>query len=973
MFFSISVCLALAVQGASPEEILATFAINPAFQIELVAMEPVVMDLVDLEFDEHGRAYVVEMPGYPFSDPGAPGRIVALEDTDGDGRFDRRTVFATDFPVADSLLPYEGGLLVASPPDLLFVKDTDGDGVAGKVMPDLREVLVSGFAVGNPQHNFNGLTHGLDNWVYGANGDNGGSIFWAGDDANRVSIARNDFRVHIPTKRIEAYGRTTGGFGIAFDDWGRMFGTHNLVHISHLVFPGRYIAGFPEHSLHENISDHSEGETARIFPIGVQETRVNHEEQSGYFSGACGIMYYGGGAFPENFNGNVFVCDVVLNLIHRDVISPDGASLRASRVDERVDFLASTDRAFRPVNLTVGPDGALYVVDMHRAVIEHPEWIPDEIEVKLDVNAGKAEGRLFRITPKGGLPKRTPNFDRNDLRAVVASLADANKWWRDTAQRLLVQWNATDAAPELEQMAREHESPVARLHALWTLQGLDALGDETLLRTLADANAGLRENAVQIAEARLANSDKLRSTVRNMSGDADARVRMYVALALSTLDSPDIAGLSAIAHRDIEDRWTRLALLAGFGKQPGNSLTALLKDESIRDLDAAAELLSNLARLTGNEASQREIQSVVEAASGDELAESTRVALLVGLVAGLETPKDASKINLDSLLDADSPRLQLAAGNVAVRLEQEFPPQFRERIGRAGVVALDAAASKETRLENLALLELAPYEERADTLFTLLDKSHPAEIQRAAIEQLQRVRKPEVAQRLIDRWDTLGRNVLPVAGDILLYQRDNHDVLLTALESGKISLGQMDFHLERRRVLLRSRDESIKKRAEALFTDAGVVTRGEAIERMRPALALSGDPANGKTVFTELCAKCHEISGEGVSLGPSLTDIFRKSPETLLHDILDPNAGVNPEYISYAIETTDGAFYSGIVAAETDDAVTLREAEGKETVVPRDKIKEMFSGGLSIMPEELEVDMAPQTMADLLAYLLQPR
>jgi putative heme-binding domain-containing protein len=182
----------------------------------------------------------------------------------------------------------------------------------------------------------------------------------------------------------------------------------------------------------------------------------------------------------------------------------------------------------------------------------------------------------------------------------------------------------------------------------------------------------------------------------------------------------------------------------------------------------------------------------------------------------------------------------------------------------------------------------------------------------------------------------------------------------------------MNLHLERRRTLLHSRTEGIKERAEKLFTDAGVVTRKEALAKMRPALALKGDPLKGQAVFTELCAKCHTIGSEGSDLAPNLTEIFRKSSETLLHDIVDPNAGANAEYIAYNIETKGGDFYAGIVIRDDATGVTLRDAEG-EHEISRDDIAEFFSNGLSLMPEELEAGMKTQTMADLLAYLQEPK
>jgi len=426
------------------------FQLHPDFRMERVAAEPLVYDPVDLEFDEYGRAYVLEMPGYPKSD--VQSRLVYLQDEDKDGYFDGRLVVADSLTVASSFMPYRGGFLVVAPPQLVWIKDLNGD-----LVMDERQVILEGFDVGNLQHNANGLTYGLDNWIYAANGGNDGAPFFAGTAGVGLNLRGEDFRFRIEEERLERVGESSGGFELAFDQWGNMFETHNLEHVSQLVFPGRYLTGVPvkpEHSL-TVISDHEENGLSRIYPVGEQETRVNHPEQSGYFSGACGITFYGGNAFPEPFNNNLFVADVVLNLIHIDRLSPKGSAFQASRHREKVEFLASADRSFRPVNMTTGPDGALYIVDMYRDVIEHPEWIPDEIEVTLDLNAGKERGRIYRISPRKNGREIRPRLNKEDPNSLVEALADPNQWTRLTAQRLIVESGDPAFAPLLEDLVQK--------------------------------------------------------------------------------------------------------------------------------------------------------------------------------------------------------------------------------------------------------------------------------------------------------------------------------------------------------------------------------------------------------------------------------------------------------------------------------------------------------------------------------------
>ena len=959
-----------------PKDILATFELHPDFQLEVAAMEPAVLDPVDLVFDELGRPFVIEMPGYPFPDPANPGKLVLLEDRDGDGLHETRKVYADGFALADSLMPFEGGFLVASPPEILFLKDTDGDDVA-----DVRQIVFSGIAVENPQHNVNGLTYAIDNWIYAANGGNSGTI--AVPAAATFAMRFDDFRIDHELKRIERAGRSTGGFEIAFDNWGRMFGTHNLYPMSHLVFPGPWIDGLPQPrtgTLHQ-LPDDVENGLVRIYPIGEQETRVNHPEQSGYFSGSCGITHYGGGAFGPEFDGNLFVCDVVLNLVHRRILEPDGTSFVARRDDRpKAEFLASTDRAFRPVNMAVAPDGSLWVVDMHRDVIEHPEWIPDEIEQGVDLDAGKDMGRLFRISPKSGLPRVTPNFQRDEIETVVAALEHPNQWCRLTAQRLLVEWDDDRAVPALQKLARDSAVPVARAHAMWTLDALDALDVETLLAAFRSDSNELIEHAIRLAIPRINRSAEVADVVARIYTRPNARMRMWAALAYSQYREPQFDAtpqLLTILGEHGADPMMRLALLPGLLQDADDALSALLTGD--RPSDGGNEMLALLAEASVSRLPLKEAQRLLDVtASTAQKDPPAAQAFLAGFSAGLTSTKSAfdSKSERDALAQSVSPLLQVESTpllrevwSVARALELKSVPRQDEALRRARAVVEDASAKSGDRVDNLRIVEFAPFDDRADLLYTLLDTRQPRELQREAIQQLQREDSQEIALRLIAMWRTLGPETRPTAGDILLYKRPNNDLLLDALEAGKISLGEMDFHLERRRVLLRSRNPNVVRRAEALFTDAGVVTRKEAMAAMQPALSLVGNVARGEFVFSELCLRCHRMRDDGGDLGPNLTEVYRKSRETLLHDILDPNAAVVTAYVSYTIERNNGEIVSGLIAEETDGSVAIRDANGVRTVVERSDIREMISDGLSLMPEELESGLDAQAMADLLAYL----
>ncbi len=1123
-----------------PDSVPEGFVLHPGFEMALAAAEPVVVDPVDLAFDEHGRAYVLELPGYP--DMGRPARIVSLLDRDRDGRWETRRPFADDLGMADAILPWREGLLVAAPPDLVYLEDTDGDGRA-----DRREVMLSGFAAGNPQHNVNGLRHGLDNWIHGVNGGNGGRLFWPDAPEEAVELGRDDFRIRfggagapgsagVPggsrrPRRFERTGPGADGFGMTFGPWGRSFVTHNLEHLSQLVVPRRYLEGLPaaRQNGRQRLAPHPDGGPAELFPIGERQTRPNHPEQSSRFSAACAVTIYDGGVLDAGFeirvatgpvpgpsaphelgeeagevvpergsskqqgevDGDtstseratggrttglhaqpagrhdgrfaVFVADPSANVVHRAMVDARGVVAEAARGRPGVEFLASTNPHFRPVNLHVGPDGELYVLDMHRAVIEHPEWIPDRIEEALDLREGDERGRIYRIVPAGGLPgDRAPfaGFDRSRTEALVDALGDENRWRRTTAQRLLVEEHGSAPPPALQRMLRGRLAsgePVERLHALWTLSGLGVLEPADLAAAMRDPHPELRRNAVLAFEEGKASSGgdadlaPLRQTLVQLIDDPAPVVRFQAVLTAGVLLRRDVirdpeferkaaaavvagllaresrsggaageaeAGLTATpsAPAAPDARWTRLAAVTVLAEDPVSSVVLQLESGAAegRDGSAVAEELAGLvpADLLGEALSHPTVLRFLDG-DGGQAVESRR-ALMAGLAAAfggrerraLETTglnEAALEASLGPARRSGDDRLAIAAWRLASALGLEAGADDLALLDCAGVRAGDATRTVEERLGALDLFALWPpwqtggrnpggadvarrvvecpgagveaaalSDDRTwlERIGELLLARHPDEVQAAAMETLARADESEVAAFLIDRWARLGPTAKRDAGAWLIRGRGRHAVLLDALEDGRIGIGEMNFDLERRRFLLRSPEPDVRRRAAALFDDAGVVSRPDALQAMRPALDLPGDPTRGRDRFLELCARCHRFGEHGGGPGPDLGGIGRRSAETLLHDILDPNAAVDTAFVNYILETVNGEVFAGLLAERlAGGGVVLKGPDDTVFEVPADRIRSLRSDGLSMMPEELEAGLEPAGMADLLAFL----
>jgi putative membrane-bound dehydrogenase-like protein len=962
---------------------LSGFELHPDFYMELAAAEPLVFDPVDMQFDEAGRAYVLEMPGYPLRD--AESRLVRLEDADGDGVFDQRQVFSDKLGVASSFMPFRKGFLVASPPELLWIADLDGDG-----QEDAREVVLEGFSNDNLQHNFNGLTYGLDNWIYIANGGNSGSPSFPGRPETAIPLRGGDLRLSPDLGQLARVGESSGGFKLTFDPWGHLFETHNLEHNLHLVFEDRYLEGVPGKPAHAlvNISDHEANGLSRVYPIGEQETRVNHPEQSGYFSGSCGITYYGGGLFPDDFGQGLFVADVVLNLVHFDHLRDSSSAFATSRYGRNTEFLASSDRAFRPVNFSVGPDGSLYVLDMHRDVIEHPEWIPDELEKDLDLHAGKEKGRIYRIWPRKAITT-APGWDLSTPAGLVQALGHPNQWVRTTAQRLLVLETPEVSVPDLEAVLRESPDPLHRLHALWTLEGLDGLADAGLIEALADASPGVRENALKIAEGRLAGHPGLFEAALTLCADEHPRVRLRAVLALSGVGETTNQeerkaigqAIKALLDREENDPWVLRAATAALLPQA----TPFLREHvaNWQHTGPWSLVLRDLAEATGRSAPVSEITGLLASMDAPELRPAAREALLalaagwseMGRTGPATKPGSGQGLEqaLNSLEDGSDRSMVLAVAGFRKALGFAPSATLNRLLLASQGYARDSTRSSEERLEWLQLAGLGPFNSRKETLGMLLDSRVPLRLQREALQQLWDSDDAGVPVMLFAAWDHLGPEARRLATDILLYKEAYHKALVQAMEMRTVQLGEFNLDLERRRILLFSEDPFIRERAEKLFSDAGVVQRAAVMEAFRPSLALPGNPERGANLFAGRCATCHQMGDTGVSVGPVLSEIGRKSRETLLHDILDPNAAADPEYLAHTVVDDSGTLYTGVVVRETDQEVALQLMGGEERVFRKDRIRRFTSSGLSLMPEGLEQGMTPEDMADLLAYLQAPR
>jgi putative membrane-bound dehydrogenase-like protein len=930
----------------SPQQSLATFRTAEEMKVELVAAEPLVEDPVAVAFGPDGRLWVVEMGDYPSGLDGhmkPGGRIKVLEDTDGDGHYDKATVFLEGLPFPTGITVWRKGVLICAAPDILYAEDTDGDGKA-----DVVRKLFTGFAIHNYQARVNSLEYGLDNWVHGSGGLFGGTIrsFTGGPPHE---LTNRDFRLNPDTGAIEpAAGRAQQGR--VRNDWGDWFGCDNMQLVRHYPIPDHYLRRNP-HVVPpaDDLYVPDYPDSTLLYPIKRDMQLFKLSGPPRRVTAACGIGVYRDDLLGKAYVDNTFTCEPVNLLVHRLVLQPKGVTFSGRRAPEEAtaEFLAGTDNWSRVVQARTGLDGALWVVDMNRLVIEHPQWIPPEDLAKLDVRAGHTQGRIFRVYPKDHKPRPIPRLDRLGTVELVAALDTPNGTQRDLVQQMLVWKQDQSAVVPLKALAKNCRRPETRLQALCTLDGIGALGAPTLKPALLDDHPGVRRHAIRLSEKLLPSSHGLATAVLGTVDDADPQVQLQLACSLGEWQDARVGPvLAALAIRYREDPYLLAAVLSSVNL---TNVPALMNGILASDAASRQKLIPVFLELAADFGSRVAVKRGLStiSLSSQETLPGWALNALVGLLDAFDRRQEKAPDVLD--------KSDLAKVNAAIVQARALVP--------------DSRSDEERRVAAAGLLGRQPEQHGADIrlLAEQLGPRNSAALQGALVSALGRINAPLVPQELLSRWDTLSP---PLRAQILdiLWSRDAwlRD-LLTSMEHGQVQAAQLD--AARRQLLLQSRDLSIRQRAAKLLAGATNPDRKKVLDDFQPVLAMSGDMAKGKAVFGKRCAVCHQLDGVGHAVGPDLASLANKTPSVLLIAILDPNQAVDNRYLQYVAATRDGRLHTGILASETAASITLREQDGKETVLRRSELEELRSTGKSLMPEGLEKDLTRRELADLIAYL----
>ncbi len=957
-----------------------TFVVQQGFTLDLVAHEPVVNDPVDGCFDEHGNLFIAEMRGYPYSaevrlpqQPLPLGRkdacqVRRLVDADRDGVFESSTVYAEGLSWVVSVCCFDGGVYVLAPSRLYYMKDTTGDGVA-----DVKQIVASGFGRGNVQALANNLKWGPDGRIYFAGGMVGGDITIfspEGAEIQKLTIRGTDVRFDPWTRQFE---QVNGGqqFGHCFGDWGERYVCSNSNHIQRVYWPLHpleHLSELPPGVPVRNFSN--EGPAAPVFrqspaePWRIVRTRrrANDPEMQkrlpktelvpiGFFTSATGVTIYRGDAYPAAFQGNAFIGDVGGNLIHRKKLLYSNPGDRfaggSTRADENVEFITSTDTWFRPANFINGPDGCLYVCDMYRETIEHPFSIPEDIKAKLDLESGSDRGRIYRLTPPGGAKTDWQRPADCSTEELVEMLTSKNGWHRETAQRLLLERRDPQSHAVIRKLARRLDQPLGQMLAVRTLDGLGEENSCNIHVLLDSPDPRARWHAVQLGLDMLVehpNYHSLRERILDIAEHEDhSEVRDELALGLGRLSGPGVesAWLALATGRSGSEG----ALVASAKNRPvliqyliGHQMT-LNQTPVEPDL---GYLLENLVSTSGTRGDEAEIHNLLGQflAADLPLPENQRRSLLVTLGVGLRT---RGKTLLAALTPEQRPAFD-AACDAAI-----------SQLPKGGVYQ-----------PAVELLAFAQPEKAIPALVGIIKPQSTVKQQQAAIVALGDLPGREGALAVLAKWQALGPEPRRDAVEILLRDRARTEGLLAAIESQAVKTSELS--TEQWQSLLGHPDLPVRERAAQL---RGMVStdREAVIATYRETVEAGGDFERGRAVFKKTCSVCHKVGEDGHSVGPELVSVANKSPADLLVAILDPSREVQPKYVNYVLETTQGQVFTGILSSELAAYVKLLRSEAKEETIARELIETLTSTGVSLMPVGVEKELSPQNVADVIAFI----
>lgn len=1008
-----------------PEESIKHFVTPQKFHLELFVSEPEIQGKpIAMNWDHRGRLWLCETVDYPNElkeSINGRDRIRICEDTNGDGKADKFTVFAEQLSIPTSLEFCRDGVIVQAGIETLFLRDQDGDD-----KEDQRIKLIDGWAMGDTHGGVSNFQYGLDNRYWAMQGYNDSQPKYARGSHPGFRQGPFNFTVDVAadTKQPEVTdvefvrSTTNNSWGLGISEEGLIFAsTANRAPSFFVPIPNRFyerVKGWTPSLVADAIFD-----THLYHPITDKIRQVDHH--GGYTAGA-GHALYTARAYPASWWNHVaFVCGPDGHLVGTFVISPKGASFSDT---SPFNLLASDDEWAAPIMAEVGPDGHVWVIDWYNYIVQHnptPQGFKTgkgnayESELR-----DKKHGRIYRVVYDEAAPESTksPRLSAENPSGLVAALKHSNRLWRRHAQRLLVERGQSDVVPELiklvaDKRVDEINLNVGAIHALWTLKGLGALNAsdsrefEVAAAALQHPSAGVRRNAALVLPSTTETVAALAQA--HALEDAQPQVRLAALMALANMPEDTTAGqLLASAAQDtvnITDRWLKDGIICAGAAQATPLLAALLSQAA-----APAAVGTSARNVT---AGNVDSPSQTDAGNDDPVTQGQleMVSVLAEHLARSQ-PTNAQLMTLLKNLASGNPALAEA---VVTGLSQGWPSDFKPEItsdveqqleelvgqlplGARGQLVTLAGRWGSEKLQKYALEIMEGLNKTiADTdlaveqrlvavqqmiqisngsdevikqLIGLLTPQNPPQLTSGIVRSFSSSRSPRIAELLIEHWGSLTPTLREDTVAVLLMRSDSARQLVDSLSKGPIQVS--DLTLDQRQTLKNHPNRRLRDAATKVLAASGGLPsadRVKVLERFAVSAHTQGDVKIGKELFKKSCANCHKHSGEGQEIGPDLTGMAVHPKEELLIHILDPSRSVEGNFRRYTVLTGDGKVIAGMLAAESLAAIEIIDAEGKRQSISRDDVDTLTATNKSLMPEGFEEQLKEADMTNLLEFL----
>ena len=974
------------------EESLKHIVVPEGFRIELFASEPDIGGKpICMAWDERGRLWIAETYDYPNElQPEGKGRdrIRILEDTDGDWRADKFTVFVEKLSIPTSITFHRGGVIVHDGLRTLYMKDTDGDDVA-----DEKTVLFTGWSQGDTHGGVSNFQYGLDNWIWAMQGYNNSNPSVKGEQ--QQSFRQGFFRFRPDGSELEFVRSTNNNtWGLGISEEGIVFGsTANRNPSVYMPIANRYyerVRGWTPSLTLGTIAD-----THLFKPV---TKKVRQVDQHGGYTAAAGHSLYTARTYPQEYwNRTAFVNGPTGHLVGTFVLKSRGSDFHST---SPFNLLASDDQWTAPIMSEVGPDGNVWVIDWYNYIVQHnptPRGFKTGKGNAYETDLrDKKHGRIYRVVYVGEDAQRAATDAQNvnlvnaTPKQLVATLKHPTMLWRKHAQRLLVERGRLDVLPALIELASEPSVDaiglnVGAIHALWTMHGLGAFDgsypEATAVATTAlrHASAGVKRNALQVLPRTTASTDAVLST--GMLSEPDAQVRLAAFLALSDLPPTPSSGatiLSAIQRpANVGDRWIPDAAVSAAAAHSDGFLSALAESArapSSNVLEAARIVAEHYAR-------GGPVDSVAAIVAQLSQADSTIADTIIGgLARGWPVGTEAK---LDKQVEADLeqvlPRLSPGSRGLLVKLARGWGSTRFEKYAREVASSLlrqlddDTLAREERIAAARQLVAFQPLDKQV--VVELLNRLSPQMSPKLAVGIVTALRSsesPEAGHLLVGRFRGLTPQTRVAGISVLLSRPRSTEAFLDAVDQGRVKLAELS--LDQKQALAAHPNAQVRRRARQLLNRGRVLPnpdRQKVLAQLLPITKETGDPVAGKVVFTKQCAKCHMHSGEGNRIGPDLTGMAVHPKTELLTHIIDPSSNVEGNFRVYTVVTADGLVLNGLLASESKTAIELFDAEGKKKVVLREDIDELVASPKSLMPEGFEKQVKRKEITDLLEFLTE--